>query len=75
MCTLVQPPPSLRCDFCRGELRLKQTDPDGPVSDFVVEAFVCVKCGHEKVHRVMHDPYVAHYVAHTASKVPTARAG
>src|SRR5690348_3644309 len=34
MRTLVQPPPSLRCDLCHGELRLKQLAPDGPAFDF-----------------------------------------
>lgn len=71
MRTLVHPPPTLHCDFCHGELRLKRTDPDGPVLDLDIETFVCVKCGHEKVHMVMHDPYVAH----TASNMPTARVG
>jgi hypothetical protein len=69
MRTLVHPPPSLRCDFCHGELRLKQIDPDGPVIDFDIETFVCIKCGHKKTHRVMHDPYVAH----TASSRPPPR--
>jgi len=72
MRTLVQPPPSLYCDFCHGELRLKQTDQeDKPLLDLDIEIFVCVKCGHEKLYTVMHDPYVAH----TASKMPTAKVG
>ena len=71
MRTLVQPPPSLHCDFCHGELRLNQTGPDGPLLEFDIETFVCVKCGHEKLHRVMHDPYAAH----TGIKMPTARFG
>jgi len=71
MRTLVQPPPSLRCDLCHGELRLKQIGPDGPVFDWDIETFVCVKCGHEKAHKVVHDPYMAH----TASKMPTAKEG
>ena len=67
MRTLVHPPPTLRCDFCHGELRLKQTSSEnGRVSYLDIDIFACVKCGHEKVHMVMHDPYVAH----TASSRP-----
>jgi hypothetical protein len=60
MRTLVPPPPTLHCDLCHGELRLKQIDTDGSVFDFDIETFVCVKCGHEKAHKVIHDPYAAH---------------
>ena len=71
MRTLVQPPPSLHCDFCHGELRLKQIGPDGPLAEFDIQTFVCVKCGNEKFHTVMHDPYVAH----TASRMAAAKVG
>jgi hypothetical protein len=60
MRTLVQPPPSLHCDLCHGEIRLKQIDPDGSIFGFDTEIFVCVKCGHEKSYRVSHDPYVTY---------------
>jgi hypothetical protein len=43
---IVQPPPSLHCDLCHGELLLKELAPDGPVFEFDVEVFVCAKCGH-----------------------------
>ena len=71
MRTLVPPPPSLHCDICQCELRLKRIDTDGPLFDLDIETFVCVKCGHEKTHRVMHDLYVAH----TASDMSHAKAG
>jgi hypothetical protein len=68
---IVQPPPSLHCDLCHGELLLKELAPDGPVFEFDVEVFVCAKCGHEQSHRVSHDPYAAH----TASDMPPAKVG
>jgi hypothetical protein len=71
MRTLVHPPPSSHCDFCHGELRLKRLEPDGSVFDLDVETFVCVKCGHEKLYMVRHDPYVAH----TAINIPAAKLG
>ena len=71
MRTLVPPSPSLHCDFCHGELRLKQLVPDGPSFEFDVEIFVCEKCGHEQSHRVMHD----FYSARTGSNLPPVRAG
>ena len=71
MRTLVQPPRTLHCDFCHGELRLERIDPDGPFLDLDIETFVCVKCGHTKIHSVIHD----RYVTHTASKTQTAKAG
>jgi hypothetical protein len=71
MRTIVQPPPSLHCDLCHGELRLKQLVPDGPVFEFDLEVFVCAKCGHEQSHRVSHDPYVVQ----AASNMPPAKVG
>jgi hypothetical protein len=66
MRNLVQPPPSLHCELCNGELRLKLIKPDDPVLDTEVEIFVCAECGHEQSHSVAHDPYAAH----TASSMP-----
>jgi len=71
MRTIVQPPRSLHCDFCHGELRLKQLVPDGPSFEFDVEIFVCAECGHEQSHRVSHDPYAAH----AASSMPPTKVG
>src|ERR1022692_1885544 len=60
MRTLVPPPPSLHCDLCRSELRLKRIDPGGPSLEWDFEIFVCIKCGHEHSFRVSHDRYAAH---------------
>jgi hypothetical protein len=46
MGNLVQPPPSLHCDHCNGELRLKLIEPANPVLELDAEIFVCAKCGH-----------------------------
>ena len=64
MRNLTQPPPSMRCERCNGELRFKRIEPDNPVFDMEVEIFVCAKCDHAHSLRVFHDPYAAH----TASK-------
>ena len=64
MRNLTQPPPSMRCEHCNGELRFKRIEPDDPVFDMEVEIFVCAKCGHAHSFPVIHDPYAAH----TASK-------
>ena len=50
MRNLIQPPPSMHCERCNGELRFKRIEPDDPVFDTEVETFVCSKCGH--VHSV-----------------------
>ena len=71
MRTIIPPPPSLHCDLCHGELRLKRLAPDGLSLEFDVEIFVCAKCGHEQSHRLSHDPYAAH----TASNTPPAKVG
>ena len=42
MRALVQPPPSLHCDLCQGELRFKRIDLDGVVFEFDTEIFVCI---------------------------------
>ena len=55
MRTLVQPPPSSRCDLCGGELRLKLIEPDIHTLDSDNEIFTCVKCGLEQSYTVEHD--------------------
>jgi hypothetical protein len=60
MRNLVQPPPSMHCELCRGELRFKSSDQDDLTFDMEVQIFVCAKCGHEHSRRLIHDPYVAH---------------
>jgi ribosome-binding protein aMBF1 (putative translation factor) len=59
MRNLVQPPLSLRCELCGGELRFKWIEPADRVFDAKVEIFVCVKCGRAHSHRMPHDPYAA----------------
>jgi hypothetical protein len=71
MRTIVQPPPSLYCDICHGELQVKQLVPEGPSFEFDTEVFVCAKCGHEQSHRVIHD----RYAANAAIRVQPAKAG
>jgi len=66
MRTLVQPPPSIHCELCDGELRFKMIAPDGEVFDMEAHIFVCSKCGHEQSRTLIHDPYVAH----TAASLP-----
>src|SRR5271169_3337176 len=45
MRTLVQPPPSIYCELCDGELRFKMIAADGEVIDMEAQVFVCSKCG------------------------------
>jgi hypothetical protein len=71
MRNLVQPPPSMHCELCDGELRLKLIKPDDPVLDTEVEIFVCSECGHEHSRSVIHD----RYAAHTASSMPPGKVG
>jgi hypothetical protein len=54
MRTLVQPPPSSRCDLCGGELRLKQIEYANRTLDLDNEIFVCVTCGRERFYTVKH---------------------
>jgi hypothetical protein len=68
---LVEPPPSLHCEHCRGELQLKCIVPDDPTLDLDVEIFVCAKCGHEQMYSVSHN----RYAAHAGSKVPPDKVG
>jgi len=64
MRTLVPPPPELRCDQCRGELRLKQLIVAADETlDVDTEIFVCVKCGREHSRIVSHDRYSPHLKA------------
>ena len=61
MRTLVQPPPASRCVLCAGELRLKLIEPaDRELFELDVQTYVCVRCGHEQLYAVVHDPYVPH---------------
>jgi len=55
MRTLVEPPPSSRCDLCGGELLLKLIESANPTLDLDKEVFVCVKCGREQSYTVRHD--------------------
>ena len=71
MRNLVEPPPSLHCEHCKGELQLKCIVPDDPTLDLDVEVFVCAKCGHEQTYSVNHN----HYAAHTGRKVPPDKVG
>jgi len=60
MRTLVQPPPSSRCELCGSELRLKQVESANPALDLDNEIFVCVKCGHEQGCTVSHNHHARH---------------
>ena len=66
MRNLVEPPLSLHCELCHGELRFKRIEPNDPVFDLVVEIFVCVECGRVHSRRMNRDPYAAH----TARSMP-----
>jgi hypothetical protein len=52
MRTLVQPPPSSRCQRCGGELRLKLIEPASRFLDLDTEISVCVTCSHEQSYTV-----------------------
>jgi hypothetical protein len=56
MRTLVDPPPSICCATCNGELRLKAIEQDTSTFESDINTFVCAKCGQEKSFRVSHDP-------------------
>jgi hypothetical protein len=66
---LVQPPPSLHCDLCNGELRLKLIETTDKVLDVDDEIFVCAKCGHEQSYVVRHDHYSTPHRARRGSSV------
>jgi len=57
---LIEPPSSLHCEVCHGELRFKRIEQDDSVFDIVVEIFVCVECGRVHSRRMNRDPYAAH---------------
>jgi uncharacterized protein with PIN domain len=60
MRTLIQPPPSSRCDLCSGELRLKLIEPANRTLDLENEIFVCAICGREQSYIVEHDHNMPH---------------
>ena len=61
MRTHVEPPPSLHCNDCHGELRLKELiEPVNGTLELDEEVFVCEKCGREQVCIVSHDKYQPH---------------
>jgi uncharacterized protein with PIN domain len=60
MRTLVEPPPSSRCELCGGELRLKQVESANRALDLDREIFVCAKCGREQSCTVSHNYTVRH---------------
>jgi hypothetical protein len=60
MRTLVEPPPSSRCDRCGAELRLKLIEFANRVLDLDREIFVCAKCGREQSCTVSHNHTVRH---------------
>jgi uncharacterized protein with PIN domain len=60
MRTLVEPPPSSRCDRCGGKLRLKQIESANRILDLENEIFVCIVCGVEQSCIVNHNHNVRH---------------
>ena len=60
MRNLVEPPSSMHCKLCDGELRFKRIERDDPVFEMEVEIFVCSKCGRVHSRRMIYDPYTAH---------------
>ena len=60
MRTLVEPPPTSRCDLCGGELRLKLIEPANRELDLEDEILVCVNCGHEQSNIVKHNHNMPH---------------
>jgi uncharacterized CHY-type Zn-finger protein len=60
MRNLVQPPPSLHCEHCHGELRLKTIETVAPLESDV-EVFVCATCGHQQSYAVHHDYHSTPY--------------
>ena len=55
MRTLVEPPPTSRCQHCGGELRLKKIESANRTLDLDNEIFVCIKCGSEQTCAVNHN--------------------
>ncbi len=60
MRSLVEPPPSSRCDRCGAELRLKLIELANRALDLDRQIFVCTKCGREQSCTVSHDRAVRH---------------
>ena len=60
MRTLVDPPPSSRCNHCGGELQLKQIESANRALDLDSEIFVCITCGREQSCTVSHNHNVRH---------------
>jgi uncharacterized protein with PIN domain len=72
MRTLVEPPPSMLCIHCNGELQLKALiDSVEPALDLDEEIFVCAKCGREQSYTVRHDQYVPHLKTPGNSRRPS----
>jgi hypothetical protein len=57
---ITQPPPSSRCEYCGGELRLRLIEAANRGLDLEYEIFVCVNCGREKSLTVNHDKKIPH---------------
>ena len=57
---LVQPPPSLRCKLCGGELQLKLIESADALFELENEVFVCANCGHQQSYTVTRDYYTPH---------------
>jgi hypothetical protein len=55
----VDPPPSLRCDLCNGELRLKKIEQHTSPLESDATTFLCAKSGREKLYRASRDPHSA----------------
>jgi rRNA maturation endonuclease Nob1 len=58
MRTLTQPPPSLHCELCGGELRLKLIDLADRQFDLEKQVWACAKCGHEQSYTAARDRYM-----------------
>ena len=59
MRTLVDPPPTLRCERCNREMRFKKIEQHTPMTEFDISTFVCTKCGAEGSSRARRDPHSA----------------
>jgi hypothetical protein len=60
MRTLVEPPPSSRCDLCGAELRLKLIELANRALDLDRQIFVCAECGRERSCAVSQNHTVRH---------------
>ena len=60
MRTLIQPPPSSRCDLFSDDLRLKLIEPANRTLDLENEMLVCANCGREQSYTVDHDHNTPH---------------